>query len=607
MTEATTIKHRFLIENPKRKKTRRLGWHQKTDPRNAQHTVKAHLESIGKAAVLTAPLVTKLWARTLKPLNQGNLGSCHDDNTEVLTEDGWFLFTDLAGTERLASVDPITSKLIYEQPSRLVRLPFKGDLVVGRNEHTIDFRVTPDHKMVLRPWDEKERTLSKNYAFTDAKDIGWYCGLMSRVAWAGEPGEASDTYVVPGVVDHKHKPQREARKFPMGLWLQFLGIYLAEGTTLQQPNVYKIQLAASKEREKDYIRGLLAEMGIHALELSDRFTFENRQIHEEMTRLGLKGVYAPEKFVPSFVFKQNAHNIGLFLRGHFMGDGCTLRDGGRSHYTSSSVLADDLQRLVFLSGHESHISIREPRSSVMSDGREVIGHHPEHRISVCEKKGLSIERGNSISYEPYDGEVFCATMPTYHTLVTRRNRCILISGNCTGNAISGLLITEPNNKDGVADDIKVTEKLARDIYSKATVLDDIHGDWPPTDTGSTGLDALRAAKSLGLIAGYKHCTNGQEALQVLSHVGPIAIGTDWLAGMDTPKGKNKVLAITGKNEGGHEYEVLGIDVENNWVEMINSWGSSWGLKGRARIMIPDFLALIDKLGGDAVLILPPTK
>jgi hypothetical protein len=178
-------------------------------------------------------------------------------------------------------------------------------------------------------------------------------------------------------------------------------------------------------------------------------------------------------------------------------------------------------------------------------------------------------------------------------------------GACTGNAIAGLLATEPNNRDGVKDDIKVTEALAKKIYSLATKLDDIHGEWPTDDTGSTGLDALRAAKQLGYIAAYKSCKNAAEALSVLAHVGPIAVGTNWLSGMDTPKGKNALLSAKGKNEGGHEYAVIGIDVENEWVEMINSWGSSWGLKGRARIPFADFKKLIDDMDGDAVLILPP--
>lgn len=180
-------------------------------------------------------------------------------------------------------------------------------------------------------------------------------------------------------------------------------------------------------------------------------------------------------------------------------------------------------------------------------------------------------------------------------------------GSCTGNAIAGLLATAPNSHDGVKDDIKVTEALAKKIYSLATELDDIHGKWPGEDTGSTGLDALRAAKQLGLIAAYKSCKNAAEALQILAHVGPIAVGTNWLSGMDEPKGKRSMLSAKGKNEGGHEYAVIGIDIETDTVLMINSWGSAWGEKGRARISFDDFEKLIDDMDGDAVLILPPAR
>lgn len=179
-------------------------------------------------------------------------------------------------------------------------------------------------------------------------------------------------------------------------------------------------------------------------------------------------------------------------------------------------------------------------------------------------------------------------------------------GACCGNAIAGLLVTEPNNHDGVADDIHVTETLAKQIYSLATKIDNIHGEWPSDDTGSTGLDALRAAKQLGLIAGYKSCANAAEVLQVLSHVGPVAVGTAWLVDMDDPDETTGLLTVSGKVDGGHEYAVVGINVENQTVEMINSWGS-WGLKGRAHIGWADFARLIDKMHGDAVLILPPVK
>src|ERR1039457_6241508 len=60
------------------------------------------------------------------PFDQGNLGSCHDKETEVLTNSGFKLFSELNGTELLATVDPDTSNLIYEHPTKLVRFPYVG-------------------------------------------------------------------------------------------------------------------------------------------------------------------------------------------------------------------------------------------------------------------------------------------------------------------------------------------------------------------------------------------------------------------------------------------------------------------------------------------------
>src|SRR5215469_6047304 len=55
--------------------------------------------------------------------DQGQLGSCHDDKTEVLTDHGFKLFSQLDGSERLATVNPETAELFFEVPVRLVRFP----------------------------------------------------------------------------------------------------------------------------------------------------------------------------------------------------------------------------------------------------------------------------------------------------------------------------------------------------------------------------------------------------------------------------------------------------------------------------------------------------
>ena len=368
--------------------------------------------------------------------DQGDMGSCHDDKTEVLTDQGWKLFASLSGAERLATVDPKTAALSFEHPTALIRFPYEGELICAETQ-TLNFRVTPNHNMLVRPWNEKSRTLSDEYQLIPAEKLGWYVGLLNNVGWEGEA--TASEYVLPGV-DHKHKPQREPRAVPMAAWMRFLGIYLAEGTMLKQYDTprYVIQIAASKAREKAFVRQVLKDIGVHALEFADRFTFSSRQVYEAMTSLGLKGVKAGDKFVPRFVFSQSAAMIREFLAGHFAGDGCE-QYGMQSHYTGSAQLADDLQLLGFLSGAESHIGVREARSSMTSDGRTIIGHLPEHRVAMCRRKNLSIERKDQVFRTHYKGEVFCAEVPTHHTLVTRREGKVLISGNCVLNSSTGAL------------------------------------------------------------------------------------------------------------------------------------------------------------------------
>ena len=569
---------------------KRLGRHVRFDERSKNYRVVLD----GKPV----ELCDKMWERNLPALNQGSLGSCHDSETEVLTSDGWKFWSETSGEDRLASVCSITRNVIFERPARLFKVDFDGELIYGSTS-TIDFAVTPDHQMLVRKWNSAQGTLEKSYSLVSAANLGWYSGLMNRVVWGGDQFFALDEYVIPGDPHGKHVPLRENMHIPIALWMQFLGIYLAEGTILLEPGVYKIQLAASKAREKDYIRQLLRDMGIHSFEGSDRFTFENKRIYTAMCNLGLRGVRAPQKFVPKFVFQQSAENIRQLLHGHFIGDG-SIDKGLRAHYTSSKRLADDLQTLIFLSGDESGISSRPPRCSTMKDGRTVIGRYPEYRVSVRQRKGLSIERKHCISHRQYSGPVYCAEMPTHHTLVTRRNGKILISGNCTGNAVVGLLATHPNDIDGIADNTNFSEGLAVNLYSRATELDQYVGTYPPDDTGSSVLSAMKAAKEYLLIEEYRWCFGLEDVLRTLSYVGPVAIGVNCYAGFYRPDSKG-LIKISGERRGGHAVELLGIDAKNKVVWGINSWGRWWGKCGRFCMSFDDLNRLL-KERGEAVTI-----
>ncbi len=145
-------------------------------------------------------------------------------------------------------------------------------------------------------------------------------------------------------------------------------------------------------------------------------------------------------------------------------------------------------------------------------------------------------------------------------------------GSCTGNAMAGSLMTDPLYAAGR----HLAEKDAVALYEKATELDAYPGQYPPTDTGSSGLAVAKAAKLAGYITSYQHAFGLQQALGALV-VGPVITGVKWYTSFDSPASTGEIsLTPTATVRGGHEFEVNGIDVENQRVWCVQSWGPHWG-------------------------------
>lgn len=75
-------------------------------------------------------------------------GSCYDDTTEVLTENGFKLFKNLNKHEKVATLNPETNKLEYHKPYGYIAEPFNGLLNCAKTKLT-EYAVTPNHKMFV--------------------------------------------------------------------------------------------------------------------------------------------------------------------------------------------------------------------------------------------------------------------------------------------------------------------------------------------------------------------------------------------------------------------------------------------------------------------------
>jgi hypothetical protein len=157
------------------------------------------------------------------------------------------------------------------------------------------------------------------------------------------------------------------------------------------------------------------------------------------------------------------------------------------------------------------------------------------------------------------------------------------TGSCTGNAEAGAIATDSNGRTGMTG---IDEHVALKLYSGATRIDHIAGEYPPDDTGSTGLAVMKAAQRAGYIRSYRHAFSLGAMLHALQY-GPAIVGMAWLTGCDKPD-TNGLIAYSGELRGGHEILCRGVDMENSLLWFDNSWGVEWGRAGSFAMTFADF-------------------
>lgn len=135
-----------------------------------------------------------------------------------------------------------------------------------------------------------------------------------------------------------------------------------------------------------------------------------------------------------------------------------------------------------------------------------------------------------------------------------------------------------------------------EFYRGAQKLDEWEGE---NYDGTSGRGLLRYLSSLGVIREYRWCFGIDDVLRTLSHWGPVSVGTWWAAGMSNPDpARRYVVERTGQYIGGHQYTAIGIDPRNEEVEFMNSWGKTFGDRGRFRMKFSTLDSLL-KDQGDA--------
>jgi hypothetical protein len=130
------------------------------------------------------------------------------------------------------------------------------------------------------------------------------------------------------------------------------------------------------------------------------------------------------------------------------------------------------------------------------------------------------------------------------------------------------------------------------LYAEAQRVD----EWP--GEGYDGTSVRAGAKVLvlrGHIQSYTWAFSVDDVIRALLMSGPVVLGTNWYAGMDSPDSEG-IVHVTGGIRGGHAYKADGINTRREIVRCKNSWGRGWGNVGRFHLSFDDLDRLIKEEG-----------
>lgn len=142
-----------------------------------------------------------------------------------------------------------------------------------------------------------------------------------------------------------------------------------------------------------------------------------------------------------------------------------------------------------------------------------------------------------------------------------------VIGNCTGCSECQQMNAVGNRVSGVVLKMPKADK----IYARATELDPFEGTYPPTDTGSSGLAAVKASVEFGLARGYDWCFGLEHVLDTLQ-IRPVSVGAWWHRDMFNRDPTTLMVTATGGYAGGHQWTLVAHSPSKGWVEGLTWWG-----------------------------------
>ena len=410
--------------------------------------------------------------------------NCFTPDTEVLTPSGVRSITDLAVGDEVYSLNPETEEMEIKRVTETHAYPeYRGELV-DIETSKIDFRVTPNHRMLVRK-NEKNGITEEKYSFVEAGDLYEYCNYELPHDWSYTVDSYPDVFTLSELVqEHTEisvtisdggtqiaakygQPSAKTHVAAEDL-LVFLAWYITEGSLYKaKTKNYRIQIAQKSSENQEEIAQLVDKLVGYSYRTDRSVTFSSRIWYELLRTLCGKG--SENKRIPELVFEQPFERRQAFLETLISGDGRWEKKGESFTYTTKSKqLRDDVLRLCLTLGLTAHYT----RDSGV------------WRIHVSYNTKNTIRMHRSSERTKSENGVYCVTVEDNNTLVAGRNGKFQNVGNSL-YGVTGWDRFRLYDKEGAAavtatgrEVIAFTETAANELGHDVAYGDSVTGDRP---------------------------------------------------------------------------------------------------------------------------------
>lgn len=359
--------------------------------------------------------------KVTKGMPLGQMGNCFDNVTEILTEGGWKLFSELDQTERVVTLNMETQKIELQKPTNYVKKKYEK-MYSFKNKQVIDFVVSGDHNMLIQLHQDQKM---KRVELQDLPNRSYV--KLNGFDWEGEEIEYKEIESCSKKINqHGGVSVCDSMTIKMDDWLEFLGWVLSDGSVFKNGYAVCITQSMSNPIKRRKIKSLLNRLPFKFKMYGNDFRIHDKQLHSELSRYA----NSENKHIPDFVFSLSQRQIRIFLDAFWLGDGWKHKT--TKHFIfGDKKMADDVQTLLLLSGSCGTIREYDPsdRKNVpkLKNGKEIRATKKYWVITENKTRFASIVK-KQIEEIDYNNFAYCVTVPN-QTIYVRRNGKVMFCGN----------------------------------------------------------------------------------------------------------------------------------------------------------------------------------